>query len=182
MSLARPKVYYDTSGGYYYVVSDWGWASNKWKNSARKFDYGNVGGLDVHGVFFSESIRNLSEPGSSMAVCNKKVGQTSDGSNSCYSVSTYSKNNQFGTAIQFQDKAFWQSGLERGFTNSDRGSLVMPFKRLSSGCLQVWAQHGHSYETTRLTGVDIGEKSFGISWAPEANRWEQESKGASLGC
>ena len=183
MNTQAPKLYYSSTGGYYYVVADWGWISQGWKDDAPRGDLPaatlkNVGGIDVYGVWFSKPIRNLN---GSMAICGAKNGSVA--LPACYSTSSYKANNQYGEAVQFQDKSFraYAPGTQRR-TTADRGSLVFPFKFLSSGCQQFGSEYDHSWGGTSISGVGVQPYGLSVSWSGSSSHWEDVSAVASTGC
>jgi hypothetical protein len=177
MNTQVPRLYH-SAAGYYYVVADWGWTSNNWKTDAPQ-SYGNVGGIDIHSVWFSQTIQNL---GGAMTVCGAQFGgHTTPG---CFDTSSYETNNQYGTAIQFQDRAQNHTfhAVGDGYTNADRGSLTFKFNRTRTGCLQFGAKYGHTWSSTSVSGVGISIGGVAISWTSSANAWGDASAVGSLTC
>jgi hypothetical protein len=176
MNTQAPSLYYSSSGGYYYVVADWGWLSDGWKTDAG-LDYGHIGGTDAAGVWFSKPINNLN---GAMSICGAHFGGSS--TPACWNSSSYKGNNQYGESIQFQDQASNSAKPYAGKTDADRGSLVFPFKWLSSGCQQFGNEYDHDWSSTSITGMSISASGIGVSWSSSSHHWEDVSAVSHFDC
>jgi hypothetical protein len=89
-------------------------------------------------------------------------------------------NSANGASFKFQDKVYGTNcgGADSPTCiehNSSSGRLEFNFKKLPGGCLQIFTQYAHTWDTTDITG-------FGISWRNEGHDWQLTSPAARVDC
>jgi hypothetical protein len=164
--IPTPIIAFDLQRMRYTASATYQWnCGSCWENTG-----GNIGGPDGFGFSLSRAVTNQGTTGQFSGKPGLAIGTTV--------LSNTARNNQYGVAYKLQD---WEVALpgNRLDYNTYSGAVTMDMAR-PCGETQIFSKVFHTWDTTALTGVDIGIFSIGAQWSTTAHHWQAVSQAGTL--
>jgi hypothetical protein len=173
VSVTPPAIQWDSQAARFYAISRWKWVSNGFSGDISFWGSNSdhaIGGNDSFGTSFNTSLLltgySMTAFGDSPYASSKSISPAADASAS-------------GAGYVFLDHATCVPTVNAcSFRlNVRSGQEVISFKK-SGTCKTVYgfAKYTHSWNSTAVTGIDIGVYSIGVSTSTTSNYWSSSSQ------